>query len=292
MWIECVPNFSEGRAATVLDGIVAAIESASGVVLLDSSRDEDHNRAVVTFAGEPAAVVEGALRGARAAAQAIDLARHEGVHPRIGALDVCPFVPLEGATDADCRAAAHALGARAVDELALPVYFYGGAAPADRPRSLPELRRSVRAGEPPDLGPATPHPTAGSIAIGVRPVLIAYNVELQADDLGLAQEIARRVRESNGGLTGVRALGFSLASKGISQVSLNVCDHRAASLIEVFDAIEREARALGVEVGESELVGLAPRSALSPETARYVRLRDFVPERMWIEARLDQGRAQ
>ncbi len=289
MWIECVPNFSEGRDVAVLERLVRAVEAVPRTVLLDQGMDADHNRAVVTFAGTRAAVVESAFQACAEALRSIDMASHLGVHPRIGAMDVCPFVPLEGASHGDCRAAAWELGERIAAELAIPVHYYGGATRTGAARSLPALRRDVRAGCAPDAGPPVAHPRAGAVAIGVRDPLIAFNVELDGPEVEAAKTIAARIREANGGLPGLRALGFLLASKGIAQVSTNVCDVERTSLRDVFDAVLVGAQELGVGVRGSELVGLAPRAALSIETAEHVRLADFDPERDWIEARLERA---
>jgi len=291
--IECVPNFSDGRDPTVARALQAAIRSVAGVRLLDWHADPDHNRSVATLVGGPAAVVEAARRAIAQAARSIDLTRHLGVHPRIGATDVCPFVPLAAGEMPVCIAAAHALGERVGAELDLPVYFYGEAARTPARRALPDVRRGgfeglreSLASDParrPDAGPARLHPTAGAVAIGARGFLVAFNVELDSNDLGLARTIARAVRESDGGLPGIRALGLALAQRDRVQVSLNLCAPERTGLVAVFAEVERRARAAGVAVRVSELVGLAPRSALDADVARAVRLPAFDPVRQVLE---------
>jgi len=301
--VECVPNFSEGRRRAVVEAIAAAVGSvpapagaAFGAKVLDVHADADHNRSVVTFAAPPAAAVEAALAGVAAAVERIDLRGHRGAHPRIGAADVVPFVPLGDVAMETCVELAHALGRRLADELALPVYFYGAAARRPDRVRLPDLRRggfeglrATIATDParrPDAGPARVHPSAGAVAVGARPVLIAFNLELPGGELEAARAIASRIREAGGGLPGIRALGMDCPGRERVQVSTNVCDWRRTGLAELFEAVEALARERGLEVLESELVGLAPREALGPDVARRIRLRGYDPDRMWIEARL------
>lgn len=296
--VECVPNFSDGRSDEVLAALVSAVESVGEAHVLDASRDVDHNRCVVTWAAPTEVAVEAAFRVIAEAIERIDLRAHRGVHPRIGAADVCPFVPLGGTSREECVELAHALGRRLGEELRLPVYYYGDAARGRR--SLPEIRRGglegLRrrlGGDPPELpdeGPPVLHPSAGATAVGVRPFLIAFNVNLESGDLGLARRIAATIRERDGGLPGVRALGLRLETEGVVQVSTNVCDHRLTGLLRVYEAVEREARLAGVEVRESELIGLAPREALDEATARRVRLRDFDPGAKIVEELLRERR--
>jgi len=298
--VECVPNFSDGREPQVLRAIVAAIEGVRGARVLDASADRDHDRAVVTLAGEAEAVGEAAFAAVREAARRIDLRAHRGVHPRMGAADVVPFVPLAGSSLELCVALAHAVGARVGDELGIPVYFYGDAALRPGRRALPEVRRggfegiaaALERGEAarlPDAGPARVHPTAGASAIGVRPFLIAFNVDLETRDVEVARTIARAVREAGGGLPAVRALGLLLPERGVAQVSMNLCDHRRTGVLAAFEEVERRARELGVAVRASELVGLAPEGALDAGIARRVRLVGFDPARHLVEARLRAG---
>jgi glutamate formiminotransferase len=271
--VEAVPNVSEGRRPAVVARIADAFASASAQVrLLDVSSDPDHDRSVLTLAGPPAALLDAAVAGAAACMELIDLRGHAGVHPRIGALDVLPFVPLAGATEATCVQLAHAAGRRLAGELGLPVYFYGAAATRPERAPLPALRNrgfeallAGAASDPalaPDLGGPGLHPSAGAVAVGVRPFLIAYNVDLDSTDLALARRIAAAVRERGGGLPAVRALGLSLAARGRVQVSMNLLDYRLTPPAAALAAVERLAAAAGVEVAGSELVGLVPEDAL------------------------------
>ncbi|MEY2747424.1 MAG: hypothetical protein RL112_2466 [Planctomycetota bacterium] len=292
--VECVPNFSEGRRPEVVDQICAAIQSAPGARVVDRSLDASHNRAVVTVVGEPQAVSEGVFRGIRKAAELIDLQTHQGEHPRIGATDVVPFVPLEGSTMEECVQLAHALGARVGKELGIPVYFYEAAARAPARRNLPDVRNigfealsAAVASDParaPDEGPkGALHPSAGATVVGARKFLIAYNVNLKSEDVALAKEIAKKIREKDGGLKGIKAMGFAVDDPKCAQVSMNVCDHEATGLARVYAEIERLAAEKGVGILESELVGLAPRSALPGATAGAIRLRGFDPKKQIIE---------
>jgi glutamate formiminotransferase len=295
--VECVPNFSEGRRPEVVDRIVAAAESAGGVRAIDRSMDASHNRAVVTLVGAGERVAEAAFLAIAQASREIDLARHQGEHPRIGATDVVPFVPLEGATMGYCIRLAHRLGERVGRELAIPVYFYEQAALSPSRKNLPDvrnigfekLRDAVRTdpARTPDEGPAHAlHPTAGAVVIGARQFLIAFNVNLATQDVALAKEIAKKIREKDGGLAGIKAMGFFLDDQKLAQVSMNVCDYRATGLDRVYDEIEKLAAAKGIAVKESELVGLAPRAALGADTARHVKLFGFDPAKQIIEALL------
>ncbi|MSR61414.1 MAG: glutamate formimidoyltransferase [Planctomycetes bacterium] len=295
--IECVPNFSDGRDPAVGAALRAAITAVAGVKLLGWHSDPDHNRAVATFAGEPLATVEAARAAILCATERIDLRRHAGVHPRLGATDVCPFVPLVEGDLPACVRAAHELGERVGREFALPVYFYGAAALVPERVALPEVRRGGFEGlrealerDParrPDAGPARLHPSAGAIAIGAREFLVAFNVNLASRDLALAKAIARAVREKDGGLPGVRALGLALEQQGCVQVSVNLCAPRRTGLRAVFALVERLAREAGVAVRSSELVGLAPRFALDAEIAREVRLPSFDARRDVLEDALE-----
>jgi len=297
--IECVPNFSDGRDPAVAAALRAAIEGVAGVRLLGWHSDPDHHRSVATFAGAPEAVEEAAFRAIARAAERIDLRRHAGAHPRLGATDVCPFVPLEpGGPDGmqRCVRAAERVGARVVAELGLPVYLYGEAARIPERRALPAVRRGGFEGlrtaveqDParrPDLGPARMHPSAGAVALGARDFLVAFNVNLAIRDLAVARAIARAIRESDGGLPGIRALGLELPSQGCVQVSINLCDPRRTGLLAVFAEVERLAREAGTAIRGSELVGLAPRFALDASIARAVRLPDFDARRDVLESAL------
>lgn len=273
MKLEAVPNFSEGRDRAVVE----AITRAMGDVVLDWSMDADHHRSVVTAAGEPGAVVAAAFRGAAKAVELIDLRRHHGVHPRVGAIDVLPFVPLTGEMPAAVEAARQT-GERIWQELKLPVFFYEEAARAESRRRLPDVRRLLKQNPlaPPDIGDAGPHPTAGAVVVGARRLLIAYNVNLATADVAAAKAIAARLRL----LPGVRALGLLLASQGVAQVSMNLTDYHQTGIAAAFQAVVQEAAALGLTVKDSELIGMAPPDALDTSLAERVRLRDFHPGRI------------
>jgi glutamate formiminotransferase/glutamate formiminotransferase/formiminotetrahydrofolate cyclodeaminase len=283
--VECVPNFSEGRDAARVAALEAAIASVPGSYVLHRTSDADHNRSVITFAGEPEAVLEAAVRAAARAAELIDLNHHRGVHPRLGALDVLPFVPLGDTTLADCVALAHRAGERIWRELRVPVYFYQaaairpGRAPLEKIRQgeFEGLRENTLSDETkrPDLGGPELHPTAGAVIVGARPILIAYNINLATADLSIAKNIARAVRTSSGGLPCVKALGFPLASRGRVQVSMNLTDFNVTPPHVVYAEVSRLAAAAGVTVAESELIGLIPRKAVEMGFANALKLPDF-----------------
>ncbi len=286
--VECVPNFSEGRQAEVIAALVDAVQSAP-VALLDTSSDPDHNRTVITFAGEPGPVAEAMLRAARVAVARIDLTTHHGVHPRIGAVDVIPFVPLRDISLAECAALARAFGRRLADELDLPVYLYEAAALRPERVNLADVRRGgyellrTEIATPerrPDFGPVRMG-TAGATAVGARDPLIAFNAYLNTDDVAVAQAIALAIRASGGGLPYLKALG--LLVKGRAQVSMNVIDFRRTSLATIMDRLRAEAARHGVEVVETELIGLVPQAALIDYAIASLQLppptRDQVLER-------------
>ena len=297
--LECVPNVSDGRDAAKVREIAAAFTSAGGT-LLDVSSDPDHNRSVITFAGTPEEVVEGAVRGTRAALERIDLTRHEGEHPRMGAADVVPFVPLGTAEMADAVRAAERAAERIAKELDIPTFLYGDAARRPERRDLAAVRKGefegllhevpVNPARAPDFGPVRLHPTAGASAVGARFFLIAFNVNLATRDLALAKRIAKEVREKDGGLPGIKALGFELSDRGQVQVSMNLVDYRKTSPIVVFDAIAAKAKDAGVQVAGSELVGLIPEAAAPLGFAEHVRLIGFSPDQV-IEHKLKRLRA-
>jgi glutamate formiminotransferase / formiminotetrahydrofolate cyclodeaminase len=278
--MECVPNFSEGRDSAKIDCIVRSIEAVSGVLLLDRHSDADHNRSVVTFAGPPAAVAEAAFRSVEAAAALIDLTRHRGAHPRIGAADVVPFVPIEGVTLEDCAAIAVAVGNRIWNQLRIPVFLYEAAARRPVRVNLENIRRGqfeallpemgTVAERDPDIGLPVRHPTAGAVAVGARKFLIACNVNLGGADVAIAKRIARTIRFSSGGFRGVKAMGVMLASRNVAQVSINLTDFEETPLHVVLEAVRQEAQGYGVPVLETEIVGLIPRKAFEM-SAEYFR---------------------
>lgn len=275
--IECVPNFSEGRDPQTVEAIRNAIEATRGVVLLRAERDPDHNRSVMTFAGAPEAVLEGAFRAIHEAVQRIDLSRHAGVHPRIGAADVVPFVPVDGATLKECVQLAHRLGERVWRELAVPVYFYEAAALAPERVPLENVRRGgfERARLQPDLGGPGLHPRAGACVIGARKFLIAFNINLNTDDIDVARAIARKIRTSSGGLPHVKAIGVLLESRNLAQVSMNLTDFEQMPLHVVFQRVKQEAAALGVDIAGSEIIGLIPKKAIEMTAAAYLAVENF-----------------
>ncbi len=264
--IECVPNVSEGRDAAVIRRLADAVV-AGGARLIDVHRDVDHHRSVFTMVGETETVERSTLALAHAAVELIDLRTHRGAHPRIGAIDVIPFVPLRGSTMRDAVAAAHRLGSIFARECHVPVFFYAEAASRQSRRELSAVRKggfeclSERLCAPegqPDAGPSTPHPSAGATAVGARGPLIAFNAVLDTDDREAANAIARAIRESSGGFPGVQAMGVTLTSRGLTQVSMNVLDYRRTSPSVISERVETEARRRGIAVREYELVGCAP----------------------------------
>src|SRR3989475_6264514 len=280
--VECVPNFSEGRDRDTLEALRAALTSVPGVTLLDVQADPSHNRSVFTLVARPDAAVEAALRGMRVATQRIDLTKPGGEHPRMGATDVVPFVPVRDVTMDDCVALAGGRGERAAAELEIPVYLYARAATRPERERLPEIRKGEFEGlrdrigrDPaadPDFGPRRIHPTAGATAIGARPFLVAFNIYLDSSDVAIAKEIAKQIRTSSGGLPAVQASGFKVA--GQAQVSMNLLDIDTTSPAAVFAAVAREARARGGDVLKSEGVGLVPERAILGAAATALKLPD------------------
>lgn len=293
--VECIPNFSEGRRADVIDQIVGAIKSFPGAVLLDRESDADHNRSVVTFVAEPDRIVDAAIAGAAKAAELIDLNKHSGEHPRMGATDVIPFVPITGVTMDECVQLARACGERMWSELGIPVYLYEKAATRTDRENLAAVRKgqfegirdeiAVKESRHPDFGEARVHPTAGITAVGARPPLIAYNVNLGTSDIEIAHKIARAVRHQTGGLRFVKALGFELKDRGIVQVSMNMVNYEGTPLYRAFEMIKREAERYGVPVVGSEIVGLVPQRALNAVADFYLQLEGFTEEQI-LEHRL------
>ncbi|MGQ0554035.1 MAG: glutamate formimidoyltransferase [Planctomycetota bacterium] len=309
--IECVPNFSEGRRTEVVDEIVAAMVAVRGVKLLDRTSDASHNRSVVTLVGSGEDLVEAAVRGAAVAARRIDLREHSGEHPRMGATDVIPFVPVANTSLARCVELARQCGQRLGAELGLPVFLYEAAATRPERKNLADVRkgqfeklRELIGTDParaPDFGPQRIHPSAGCTAVGARKFLIAYNVNLDTPDVELAKRIAKSIREKDGGFPAVKAMGFDVtgvagtaaAGRPLAQVSMNLVDFETTPILTVFEAIERQAREAGVSILESELIGLAPAAALPAAVAQRVRLRGFDPATQIVEraAGLEVGAA-
>ena len=316
--VESVPNFSEGRRIGVVDRLCEAVESVPEAHLLDRTSDASHNRSVLTMAGEAAAILEALERAFAVAVAEIDMETHAGEHPRIGAVDVVPFVPLGDTKMSDCVELARAFGSRVAERFSVPVYLYGEAATTPDRRRLADVRRGqyeglkTQIGEPgrePDFGPSRMHHSAGAVAVGARPFLIAYNINLSTTDLDLAKRIARRIRESSGGLPKVQANGFWIEEIGRAQVSMNLLDFRTTPIWTVWEAVRDEAAEDAVEPIESELIGLAPLASLlevadhagiptSRPTAErlagaadFLRLRDFSPMQA-LELRLDAVRGE
>ncbi|HKQ34659.1 MAG TPA: glutamate formimidoyltransferase [Nitrospiraceae bacterium] len=294
--IECVPNFSEGRNQTTVRALVNAVESVPGVWLLDHTMDRDHHRSVLSFAGEPDAVVEAAFRTIRVATDLIDLRKHRGVHPRVGATDVVPFVPLRGATMQDCIHLAKRLGQWVGTELEIPVFLYEQAAMHRDHAPLESVRRGGLQGlafrmasDPdwtPDFGPSLLHKTAGALVIGARPPLIAFNVNLRSTDLSLARSIAKDIRQSNGGLSHLKAIGVELASRQMVQVAMNLTDYIITPLHVAFEAVRARAAKHGVEVAGSEVIGLVPQAALVQAAGHTLALEQFDSTQV-LEMRLE-----
>ena len=292
--IECVPNFSEGRRSEVIEAIVAPFRQRPGCFLLDYRADRDHNRLVVSLVGEPAPVQEALLEAAKAAIGHIDLTQHRGGHPRMGAVDVIPFVPLWNLTMERCVELVRSFGRRYYEETGVPVYFYEEAARRPERRGLEVIRRGqfealkeeiTRPERHPDVGEPRLHPSAGATVIGARRFLVAFNVNLGTGDLEVARRIARAVRASSGGLCHVKGIGVALKERGLVQVSLNIVDYEKNALYRVLELIRMEAKRWGVEVVESEVYGMVPAAALLESASYYLRLAGFDPSQV-IELRL------
>jgi glutamate formiminotransferase len=293
--IECIPNFSEGRDIPKVDAIIAAMSGMSSAWILDRTSDADHNRSVVTLAGEAEAVAEAVLRGAGRAAELIDMTRQTGVHPRIGATDVIPFVPLEGITMEDCAALARHVGQELWNRFGIPVYFYEAAATRPERSDLANIRKGqferLREDAPrnpdraPDTGGPGLHPTAGATAVGARKILIACNIYLNTRDVSVAKEIARAIRTSSGGLPSVKAMGVEIKSRRVAQVSINLTDYERTSLRQVFEAVKSEAARRACAVTVSEIIGLVPRKAIDSTDVAELLLENFSPDRL-LENRL------
>ncbi|MDP9321230.1 MAG: glutamate formimidoyltransferase [Chloroflexota bacterium] len=290
--VECVPNVSEGRRLDVIERLANVITATPGVRLLDRTSDPDHNRSVFTFAGEPDAVERAALDLIDAAYKAVDMRGHTGEHPRLGAVDVVPFVPLVGVTMDECVAIAHRVGQAVAAKHNVPVFYYANAAMRPDRVRLPDIRKPEYEGlaeflettHVPDAGPRALHPSAGAIVVGARPPLIAFNIELDTTDLKLAQRIAKEIRESSGGLAAVQAKGFMLSDPPRAQVSMNLLDHTVTSLPRVWREVESRATAAGVRILRGELIGLLPLDAAVAVAGDALKLDSFTRDRI-IEAR-------
>lgn len=283
--IECIPNFSEGSDRQKIESIVQAILAGPDVHLLDTQTDTDHNRTVVTFVGSRESVGEAALRAIGRAAELIDLNAHRGVHPRIGATDVVPFVPIKGVDLSDCVEIARRVAEETWRRFRIPTYLYEEAARDPRRKNLEDVRRGqferlreeVRENPErrPDFGEAVLHPTAGATAVGARNFLIAYNINLNTKDLSLAKSIARKIRASDGGFPAVKAIGVELKELGLVQVSMNLTDYIITSIRTVFDAVAEQAERAGVTIANSEIVGLVPRRALEDADVSHIKLTNY-----------------
>ncbi|MCS7042102.1 MAG: glutamate formimidoyltransferase [Bryobacteraceae bacterium] len=296
--VECVPNFSEGRDEGKVRAIAGAIASVPGVVVLDTEMDADHHRSVITFVAPPDAAVEAALAGAAKAAELIDLNSHRGAHPRIGALDVLPFVPLSGVTMEECVKLAERAAAELWKRLRIPCYLYEAAARRPERVQLENIRRGQfealreemgkNPERDPDVGEPVLHPTAGATVVGARKFLIAYNILLRTSDLEVAKQIARAVRFSSGGFRFVKAMGVALESRGMVQVSMNLTDFESTPVHRVFETVKREAERYGVAVASSEIVGLIPKKAIEMTAEYYLQIENFQPS-VILENRLAQA---
>lgn len=284
MIVECIPNVSEGRRSEVVEAIAAAIRAVSGVRLLDHSSDPSHNRSVFTLIGEPAAVKAAVLAMFEQAVAHIDLRTHQGEHPRLGAIDVVPFVPIEGIDMAGCVALAKDVAREVALRFDVPIYLYEEASDNPSRKNLEDIRRGefeglarkmATPGWAPDFGPATPHQSAGATVIGARMPLIAYNINLNTDRLDVAKKIAAAIRQSSGGFRYVKAAGFMLEDRGIVQVSMNLTNYQKTPIFRVFDLVKREAARYGVTVLESEIVGLIPSAALVAAAEYFLQLERF-----------------
>jgi glutamate formiminotransferase len=284
--IECVPNISEGRRPDVIDSIANALRAVAGLRVLDVQSDASHNRSVFTLAGDADGMRAGIPKLFEGAVKAIDLRSHQGEHPRLGAVDVVPFIPIEGVTMDECVQLAKSIAADVAARFSLPVYLYEDASENPARKNLEDIRRGDfeglaakmrQPGWAPDYGPSTPHLTAGASVIGARMPLIAYNINLATDRLDVAKKIAAAIRMSGGGLRFVKAMGIPLQDRGIVQVSMNLTNYERTPIFRVFEMVKREAARYGVQVLESEIVGLVPSAALLQSAEYYLQLEGFTP---------------
>ncbi len=287
--VECVPNFSEGCRMDVVEKILDAIRGVEGVKILDKSSDPSHNRTVVTFVGDPQGVKKAAFKAAEKAAELIDMEEHQGEHPRIGATDVIPLIPISGVTMDECVELAQELGKEIGENLEIPVFLYEEAASRPERKNLAHVRRGQYEGlkediskpeRNPDFGPARLHPRAGATAVGARPPLVAYNIDLDTDKVEIAKAIAKTIRGSSGGYPSIKALGVLIEETNTAQVTINVCNFREVSLARVFETVKREAERYGVSITGSEIVGLVPMEALLDAATFYLRLTGFQAEQV------------
>src|SRR3984885_8980187 len=289
--VECVPNFSEGRDASKVDAIVSAMREVPGVFLLDRESDSDHNRSVITLAGEPEAVAEAALRGVGKAFELIDLTKHSGAHPRLGATDVVPFIPIEGCSVEDLVALSKKVGREIWERYKIPVYFYEAAAQRPERTNLEAIRKGQFEGlleevprnpnRAPDIGEQRLHPTAGATVVGARRFLIAYNINLNTSEVSIANRIGKNIRFSNGGLRYVKAMGVDLRGRNLAQVSINLTDFEQTPIHRVFEMVKREAERYGVSIVGSEIVGLIPKRAIELTADFYLQLENFSPAQVF-----------
>jgi glutamate formiminotransferase len=296
--IECVPNFSEGRDPAKVEALVEVMRAVPGVFILDRESDVDHNRCVVTLVGEPEPVAEAALRGVGKALELIDLTKHTGAHPRLGAADVIPFIPVEGVTLEDCVALAKKVGWEIWERYKIPVYFYEAAAARPDRANLENIRKGqfeglredvlINPNRAPDIGDARLHATAGAIVVGARKFLIAYNINLNTSDVEIAKKIGKVIRFSNGGLRYVKAMGVDLRARQLAQVSINLTDFEQTPMHRVFEMVESEARRYGVSIVGSEIVGLVPKRALEMTADFYLQLENFSSSQV-LENRLESS---
>ena len=282
--IQCVPNFSEGRCNKTIKALIEVAESSPRATLVNHSSDTSHNRTVITLIGDTKGIKNAAINLAKAAIEHIDLTKHSGEHPRMGAVDVIPFVPLKNVTMEECVQLSKETGKTIAEELDIPVYLYEESATACVRRNLADIRRGQfeglakkiqSPGWQPDYGPQAPHPTAGAVAVGARKPLIAFNANLSTSDIKIAENIAKRVRGSSGGLKYCKAIGIMLTDQGVAQVSMNLVDYNCTSIYSALELIKTEAKFYGVHVIETELIGLAPAKALIDCAKYYLQLRDF-----------------
>jgi len=295
--IECIPNFSEGKDQSILDALSDIVTSHKGVALLDVKPDVSHNRTVFTFVGEPQAVADTAFLLCEKATELIDLRRHRGEHPRMGATDVIPFVPVKNVSIEECVALSKVVAKRIWEELAIPVFLYEASASSSNRVNLAAIRKGQFEGMPeklkqeewqPDFGKPQIHPSAGVVAVGARAPLVAFNINLNTDDLAIASAIAKKIRGSSGGYTYIKAIGVKLEERGIVQVSMNMVNTDKNPLYQAMEAVRFEARRYGVSVVGSEIIGLTPAKALYESAAYYLQLEDFDPELQVLENRVGE----